>query len=62
MESAKAQLQGKDYSRMLLYLTLPESGDETYAFLSRYRSGNGAALLPRWKCLCGGQFLHGIRF
>ena len=32
MESAKAQLQGKDYSRMLLYLTLPESGDETYAF------------------------------
>ena len=37
MESAKAQLQGKDYSRMLLYLTLPESGDETYAFLDTVR-------------------------
>ena len=37
MESAKAQLQGKDYSRMLLYLTLPESGDETYAFLYTVR-------------------------
>lgn len=32
MESAKAQLQGSDYSRMLLYLNLPVSGDETYAF------------------------------
>lgn len=37
MESAKAQLQGADYSRMLLYLTLPESGDETYAFLDTIR-------------------------
>lgn len=33
MERAKAQLQGKEYSRILLYLTLPESGDETYAFV-----------------------------
>ena len=33
IESAKAQLQGEDYSRMLLYLTLPESGTETYAFI-----------------------------
>ena len=32
IESAKAQLQGTEYSRMLLYLTLPVSGDETYAF------------------------------
>ncbi len=37
MESAKAQLQGEDYSRMLLYLTLPESGDETYTFLDTIR-------------------------
>ncbi len=37
MESAKAQLQGSDYSRMLLYLTLPESGDETYAFIDTVR-------------------------
>ncbi len=33
MTAAKEQLQGTDYSRMLVYLTLPESGDETYQFL-----------------------------
>ena len=37
IESAKAQLQGTDYSRMLLYLTLPVSGDETYAFTDTIR-------------------------
>lgn len=30
---AKNQLQGEDYDRMLVYLTLPEEGDETFAFL-----------------------------
>ena len=38
MESAKAQLSGDDYSRMLLYLTLPVSGDETYSFIDTIRS------------------------
>lgn len=38
MHSAKAQLQGSDYSRMLLYLTLPVSGDETYAFIDTVRT------------------------
>ena len=33
MTSAKEQLKGTEYSRMLVYLTLPESGDETYAFI-----------------------------
>ena len=33
MSMAKEQLQGEDYSRMLVYLTLPEEGDETFAFL-----------------------------
>ncbi len=33
IENAKLQLQGEDYDRMLIYLTLPEGGDETYAFL-----------------------------
>ncbi len=33
MQMAKDQLQGPDYSRMLVYLTLPEEGDETFAFL-----------------------------
>ena len=37
IESAKAQLQGTDYSRMLLYLTLPVSGDKTYAFTDTIR-------------------------
>ena len=38
MESAKAQLMGKDYSRMLIYLNLPESGDMTYDFIDTIRS------------------------
>lgn len=33
MESGKNQLQGEDYNRILVYLNLPVSGDETYAFL-----------------------------
>lgn len=37
MQNAKLQLQGTDYSRMLIYLTLPESGDETYDFLEYIR-------------------------
>ena len=32
MTNGKLQLQGADYSRMLVYLDLPVSGDETYAF------------------------------
>ena len=33
MQIALDQLQGEDYSRMLVYLTLPEEGEETFAFL-----------------------------
>ncbi len=33
MQIALDQLQGEKYSRMLIYLTLPEEGDETFAFL-----------------------------
>ncbi|MBQ9459447.1 MAG: MMPL family transporter, partial [Oscillospiraceae bacterium] len=32
MRNGKLQLQGEEFSRMLIYLNLPESGDETYAF------------------------------
>ena len=32
MRNGKLQLQGEDFSRMLIYLNLPESGDETYSF------------------------------
>lgn len=38
MRSAQAQLQGSDFNRVLIYLTLPEGGDETYAFLDTIRS------------------------
>lgn len=38
LEKAEAQLQNENYSRMVVYLTLPEEGEETYAFLDEIRS------------------------
>ena len=35
MTNARLQLQGSEYSRMLIYSTLPVSGDETYSFTDR---------------------------
>ena len=35
MKVAKDQLQGENYSRILVYLNLPEEGDDTFAFLDR---------------------------
>lgn len=35
MNFAKNQLQGENYSRMLVYLTLPEESEETFEFLDR---------------------------
>lgn len=35
LELAQAQLQNDTYSRMVVYLNLPEEGDETYAFLDK---------------------------
>ena len=35
MQIALDQLQGEEYSRMLVYLNLPEEGEETFAFLDR---------------------------
>lgn len=35
MQIALDQLQGEDYSRMLVYLNLPEEGSETFAFLDQ---------------------------
>lgn len=37
LEKAQAQLQNENYSRMVVYLNLPEEGDETYDFLSTIR-------------------------
>ena len=38
LEQAQTQLQTENYSRMVVYLTLPEEGEETYAFLSEIRN------------------------
>ena len=38
IDVARNQLQGKNYDRMLLYLTLPEEGEETFAFLDELHS------------------------
>ena len=35
MNFGKNQLQGENYSRMLVYLTLPEESEETFAFLDK---------------------------
>ncbi|MBQ7859263.1 MAG: MMPL family transporter [Faecalibacterium sp.] len=37
LELAQAQLQNERYSRLVVYLTLPEEGEETYAFLNEMR-------------------------
>ncbi len=41
LEKAQAQLQNENYSRMVVYLTLPEEGEETYAFLNEIRNVMG---------------------
>jgi len=38
MIMGKQQLEGTDFDRMLVYLTLPEAGDETYRFTDTIRS------------------------
>ena len=38
LEQAQSQLQTENYSRMVVYLTLPEEGEETYTFLSEIRN------------------------
>ena len=37
LESAKAQLQSENYSRMVMYINLPEESERTFAFLSEVR-------------------------
>ena len=37
LELAQAQLQNDKYCRLVVYLNLPEEGDETYAFLNEMR-------------------------
>ena len=37
LDMARSQMQSENYSRMVLYLNLPEEGEETFAFLSRAR-------------------------
>jgi len=37
LDAARSQLQSEDYSRMVVYLNVPEEGEETYAFLAQIR-------------------------
>lgn len=51
MQIALDQLQGEEYSRMLVYLNLPEEGEETFAFLDEIhkiagRYYEGTVLVP----------------
>jgi predicted RND superfamily exporter protein len=51
MQIALDQLQGEDYSRILVYLNLPEEGDETFAFLDEMHDiaakyYDGTVLIP----------------
>ena len=41
LDSARAQLRNDKYSRMVVYLNLPEEGEETYAFLDEIRAVAG---------------------
>ncbi len=41
LSMAKEQMQSEKYSRMVIYLNLPEEGDETYAFLQKIRDITG---------------------
>ena len=41
LETARSQLRGEKYSRMVVYLNLPEEGEQTYDFLDTLRSVMG---------------------
>ncbi len=38
LDTARAQMQSEEYSRMVIYLNLPEESDETFAFLDEIRA------------------------
>ena len=54
MKVAKDQLQGENYSRILVYLNLPEEGDETFAFLDRMHDMAGV-YYPKDEVLIPGE-------
>lgn len=54
MNIAKEQLQGEDYSRMLIYLNLPQEGDETFAFLDKIHE-IARSYYPEGKILTPGE-------
>ena len=54
MMFAKNQLRGDNYSRILVYLTLPEESPETYEFLDEMHKA-GARFYPEGKVLLCGE-------
>lgn len=54
MKLATDQLQGEHYSRMLVFLNLPEEGDETFAFINKMHDMAGEYYNPQ-KVLVAGE-------
>ena len=52
LDMAKSQLQGRNYSRMLLYINLPVQGQETYDFIDRLHVIAGQ-YYPEGVCITG---------
>ncbi len=61
MLMGKQQLEGTDYDRMLVYLTLPEAGDETYRFTDTVRAV-AQAHYPKGKIYVAGNSTNQYEF
>ncbi len=54
MKLGKDQLQGEEYSRMLVYMTLPQEGEKTFAFLDTMRE-TAQKYYPEGRVLVAGE-------
>ena len=61
MLMGKRQLEGDDYDRMLVYLTLPEAGEETYRFTDTIRE-TAQAHYPKGKVYVAGNSTNQFEF
>ena len=61
MIMGKQQLEGEDFDRMLVYLTLPEAGDETYRFTDTIRD-TAQAHYPKGKVFVVGNSTNQYEF
>jgi len=61
MIMGKQQLEGTDFDRMLVYLTLPEAGDETYRFTDTIRA-TAQSHYPKGKVYVAGNSTNQFEF